>query len=313
MIIIEFQGGLGNQLFQLAMGKYLEDKFHEDIYCDVTRFIHDSREYREFELNSFSFPENWHLISGNKSKRQVYGVRYYIWMLFTFIYHRTWRCFEKIGARKWYGRFYQKMINFWGIYCVQDYYEDYYEPKNTFWKKKIFLGNWLWPEMVIKQGEELQRSIKVTTKLSDSNQNFYDKIKNSNSVAVHIRRGDYVTLGLVVCSIKYYEYCIEKMAQLVDNPTFFVFSDDIEWCRSNLHSDQKIIYVDNNNTSPEDMRLMYSCNHFIMSSSTFSWWGAYLGQCPDKKIIVPLHWNHTHNKVNPLVLDSMIKIENKKY
>ena len=312
MIIVEFQGGLGNQLFQFAMCKYLQDKFSEDIYCDVTRFTHDSREYRDNELGSFAIPDNWHLIEGNISKLRIYGIRYLIWMFFTLIYHQTWRFFEKIGKRKWYGRLYQKMINLFGVYCVMDYYEDYYEPKRSFWKRKIFLGNWLWPDMVEKQGIDLCNLMQVKTMLSKSNKLFLDQINSTNSVAVHIRRGDYVTLGLVVCSINYYKFCIEEMAKMVDNPVFFVFSDDIEWCKDNLITDYKLVFVDNNNSSPEDMRLMYSCKHFIMSSSTFSWWGAYLGAFPQKKIIVPRYWNHTHNRVNPLVRNYMISVDNKR-
>lgn len=104
-------------------------------------------------------------------------------------------------------------------------------------------------------------------------------------MGVHIRRGDYVKLGLVVCDIHYYERCMQKMMDIVKNPTFFIFSDDISWVKTNLKfKGSELIFIDNNNSSPEDMRLLYSCNHFIMSNSTFSWWGAYLGKYPNKKL-----------------------------
>lgn len=89
---------------------------------------------------------------------------------------------------------------------------------------------------------------------------------------------------------------------IVKNPTFFIFSDDISWVKTNLKfKGSELIFIDNNNSSPEDMRLLYSCNHFIMSNSTFSWWGAYLGKYPNKKVIVPEFWSIKKKKV-PLYL-----------
>lgn len=311
MIIVEFGGGLGNQLFQLAMAKYLQDRFHEDIACDVTQFTHDSREYRDFELNSFPLPSDWNLIKGDKSKAEVYGFRYYIWMGVTLLYQKTYKLFERFNMRKWYGKVYQKVINLFGVYCAMNYYEDYYTPKKSIWKKKIVLGNWLWPDMVESQETWLKENIFVTTELNKENRDVLAKIQSTNSVAVHIRRGDFVTLGLVVCSINYYAMCIEKMKGLVSNPVFFVFSDDIKWCKENLKADAEIIFVDNANTTTDDFRLMYSCKHFIMSSSTFSWWAAFLGKDPEKKIVTPLHWNVHHDAINPLIRPSMITVENR--
>lgn len=311
MIILEIEGGYGNQLFQLSMGMYLQKLWQEDVAIDITRFTHDEREIRDFELDAVSIPANWHRISGNLSKREVYGWRYYIWMFFTVVYQKTYRFFEKIGIRKWYGRLYQKFINAFGIYCVMDYYEDYYVPKKSLWKTKIVLGNWLWPWNVEHQGEKLKKLLQVQYPLSESNETYLAMILKTNSVAVHIRRGDYVTLGLVVCSIKYYEQCMDKISEIVEDPTFFIFSDGIEWCKRNLSDKHKLVFVENNNSAPEDMRLMYNCKHIIMSSSTFSWWGAYLNPNPNKKIIVPKHWNAKHDRVTPLVRDYMIIMENK--
>ena len=311
MIILEIEGGFGNQLFQLAMGVYLQRIWDEDVVLDLTRFKYDKREIRDFNLDTVSIPKEWKRIDCNKSKREIYGWRYNVWMLFTVVYQKTYGLFEKIGLRRWYGRFYQQCINAFGIYCVMDYYEDYYKPKNSLWKKKIVLGNWLWPWLIEHQGDGLKHMLKIKTPISKTNADYLSQIENCNSVAVHIRRGDYVTLGLVVCSIKYYEKCMDMMSELVDNPTFFIFSDGIDWCKENLSKKYKLVFVENNNSAPEDMRLIYSCKHIIMSSSTFSWWGAYLNSNPNKIIIAPKHRNVNHNRVTPLVRDYMIVVENK--
>jgi hypothetical protein len=92
--------------------------------------------------------------------------------------------------------------------------------------------------------------------------------------------------------MEYYEKAISYFGDLNENPTFYVFSDDIEWARLNLNIPYNAVFVDINddNSDYEDLRLMTLCKHNILANSTFSWWGAYLNKNPNKSVIAPKMW-----------------------
>ena len=116
-----------------------------------------------------------------------------------------------------------------------------------------------------------------------------EKIKNCNSVALHVRRGDKAYLDWSLPSDeRYIRLAIEKILSLTENPSFFVFSDDTEWCRKNLPliHDSEYTFVEGQ-TPPQDMAAMSLCRHVIMGPSTFSWWGAWLNEYPGKIVIAP--------------------------
>jgi hypothetical protein len=110
--------------------------------------------------------------------------------------------------------------------------------------------------------------------------------KYKNPVAVHIRRGDYVNHpGYWVVTP---EYISEALQHFTDKEyTFLIFSDDIEWCKQVFP--EEVIFMEGN-TAFEDLCLMSLCGHNIICNSTFSWWGAYLNQNPQKKVIAPSEW-----------------------
>ena len=146
---------------------------------------------------------------------------------------------------------------------------------------------------------------------SDDKKNLEIKkmIEDSNSVAVHIRRGDYVgdpVLGDLV-PIEYYERAVNIIKEKVSNPKFYVFSDDSEWSKANLCLDN-CVYVDWNKglDSYKDMYLMALCKHNIIPNSSFSWWGALLNKNPNKIVINPKVWS----KQKGLLLDMPIQDEN---
>lgn len=99
---------------------------------------------------------------------------------------------------------------------------------------------------------------------------------------------------------------------------FFVFSNtrkDLEWIKENYHFYDKsgnrplrMVYVDLNNPDYEELRLMYSCKHFIISNSTFSWWGAYLGSYDGKIVLAPYRWNLSDENDEAIYLKEWIKI-----
>jgi hypothetical protein len=104
-------------------------------------------------------------------------------------------------------------------------------------------------------------------------------------VAIHVRRGDYVNQPNFhpVCSKEYY---LEALKLIPKKIPLVVFSDDIEWCKENIDAD---LYMENT-TNVQDLYLMTKATHNIIANSSFSWWGAWLNQNPDKIVVSPKVW-----------------------
>jgi hypothetical protein len=116
--------------------------------------------------------------------------------------------------------------------------------------------------------------------------------KSANPVSLHLRRGDYLfPENNFALSLSYYKAAIQKVREAIADPTFFVFSDDINFARKNL-ADLSARFVDHNDewSAYEDLRLLAACRHAIIANSSFSWWGAWLNANPKKIIIAPKYW-----------------------
>lgn len=133
----------------------------------------------------------------------------------------------------------------------------------------------------------------LTNKYSDT----LNHIINTSSVSLHIRRGDYVNDKKTkafhnVCDLKYYERAVDIIKAKINNPTFFIFSDDIEWVRDNLNITSPVFWVSSlKGEDYEELTLMSLCKHNIIANSTFSWWGAWLNKNPTKIVIAPKQWS----------------------
>ena len=142
---------------------------------------------------------------------------------------------------------------------------------------------------------------------STANAEMAEQIAATTSVSLHVRRGDYVTLGAhALCGQPYYDAALQKVCEGLDDPTVFVFSDDPGWARDNLSLDQRKVVVDLNgaDTDFEDMRLMSLCQHNVIANSSFSWWAAWLNANPDKRVAGPAQWFGDPKLRNPDILPS---------
>lgn len=122
-----------------------------------------------------------------------------------------------------------------------------------------------------------------------------------NSVAVHVRRGDYVTNKLArdtlgVLPISYYKKSMILLARKINNPIFYIFSDDIEWVKKNFDFESFNIKFIENSKAYEDLQCMSLCAHNIVANSSFSWWGAWLNNNPEKIVIAPQRWYESEQK-----------------
>ena len=154
-------------------------------------------------------------------------------------------------------------------------------------------GTWICEDYFKDIREVLIKDFTLKKGLDERNKKMLKLIKDTNSVAIHARRTDYVNNPSTKnfhgnCSLDYYYDAIFKMEELVEDPTFFIFSDDIEWCKKKLRSSYSIFIE--GNPPHIDLELMKNCKNFIIANSSFSWWGAWLSENPDKIIIAPDKW-----------------------
>lgn len=156
----------------------------------------------------------------------------------------------------------------------------------------------------------------VITGQDEWSRHLAEEIKATESVSIHVRRGDYInniktSQILSSCSLDYYKTSSGLIATSVSNPTFFIFSDDMEWVKKNFTINFRHFYVEHNGdeSSYMDMYLMSLCKHNIIANSSFSWWGAWLNRNPNKQVIAPARWFQSRKyDVKDLLPASWVKV-----
>lgn len=159
-------------------------------------------------------------------------------------------------------------------------------------------GYWQSEKYFANVSEIIRNDFNFVCSLSAINSSFVEKIvSEGTAVSIHVRRGDYVfnlranaMHGL--CPLSYYQSAVRYIAERVDEPIFYIFSDDINWARANLQIQYPCHYIDHNHgaESYNDMRLMSLCSHHIIANSSFSWWGAWLNPFHEKIVVAPARW-----------------------
>jgi hypothetical protein len=157
-------------------------------------------------------------------------------------------------------------------------------------------GYWQSWEMVAGVAEELRVDLAFRSPAEGRNAEVLRQIQaTAEPVSLHIRRGDYTLAaeGNIALQLGYYLGGIDYFRARLQDPTFFVFSDDIAWATANLPAGISTVFVDHNDavTSHEDLRLMSACRHHIIANSTFSWWGAWMNPREDKMVYAPKYWH----------------------
>ncbi len=162
----------------------------------------------------------------------------------------------------------------------------------------VYLDGYWQSEKYFRDIEDvIRKEFTVRYPLAGKNLEICSMIRSSNSIFLHVRRGDYVSSRRTneyhgVCGMGYYNTAVEAISKRIHNPHFFIFSDEPDWAEKNLTIPFKTTYVSHNGVSGghEDMRLMTMCRHGIIANSSFSWWGAWLSSTPEKIIIAPGRW-----------------------
>lgn len=161
--------------------------------------------------------------------------------------------------------------------------------------------------------KELLEDFTLKTPLNEENVKMLTKIKSTNSVSIHVRRTDYLLqhkkIAYDLSDSDYFPKAIAYIGERVKNPHFFIFSDDIAWCKKNLNIKYEHTFVELNDESNGvfDLELMKNCKHNIIANSTFSWWGGWLNENPDKIVVAPALWFRKGD--NQTVPDDWVRIK----
>lgn len=321
MIYVKLGGRAGNQLFNYAFARKLQLSYpNEELTFDLS-FIDDknrdpSSESRWEDSLALFNTIPYHTITDEKNLVFKYGslaqkAVYCFWRL---VQHRikNKKMSRRIAVRKKLFPFTAKF----GIYYLYSTFSVYVPYKISKAKNKFIFGGFeerIWFDDI---RETLLQELTPKKPLKESNRALLDVINNSNSVCISIRKWSNNVMTRQICGPKYFETAIKKIAELVDHPTFIVFSDNVEWGKQlvkDILGDVPIFSETGKDDVAEKLALMSGCKHFILSNSTFSWWAQYLSINKQKIVISPDHWFSNYDQKLPLIEDSWILVECKEW
>lgn len=277
MKIVKFLGGLGNQMFQYALYKALE-KRNKVVKADVTEFstytTHDYEIEEVFDIK---------LNKASRSEAKLY----------------------QPFVRDWFTRKLRKFKGLKNAYTEETTPFCFDEDVLTARGPKFYWGYWQNQDYFIDIETQIRQDFQFSKTLDPVNKDLLTQMVNSNSISIHVRRGNYLDHELLggICDLEYYKKAIDFITNKVDQPVFFIFSNDIDWCKKNLDINFPKTFVSGNNGPKNyiDMQLMSHCKHNIIANSSFSWWGAWLNENPEKIVVSPKKWvnNNSPNSIIP--------------
>lgn len=288
-IIVRLQGGLGNQMFQYAFGRALSMRSGMELYLDTSPL--NPKKNRGYQLDAFILSVK--AADSEKVQRLItphFTIRKKLWKALkipfkyadTHILEKDFPYDKDIASRK-----------------TSAYFDGYWQTEKYFWDCKDTIRQ----DFSFRNEEALSRHAQ------------YEEVLNSNSVSIHIRRGDYVKnpkyrKRLYVCKLEYYKNAMKYLSERFENLTFYIASDDHEWVKNNFEISKHIKLIESKNAL-EDLYIMSKCKHNIISNSSFSWWAAWLNSNENKRVLAPNIWFNPYAKIDfrDVVPDSWIKIK----
>lgn len=290
MIAVRIWGGLGNQMFQYAFGYAEALRRNTPLALDISFFHknHSSRQTKR-ELELFSLPVfcrktiRPEAVSSILPVLQIPFVNFAIRKLFPYRF--------KVGRY---------------VYVKEKRLE--YLPQALGDSENVYFdGYWHSEKYFVRYRKEIIEQFVFTNARIEKVFNLLRKSSEDNLVAVHIRRGDYVSQNNPnLRDEEYYLKAMDKMKSLLICPVFCFFSDDMEWVKEKFGKFDGAVFINENKalSDIEEFQLMVKCDHFIISNSSFSWWAAWLNQNPEKNVVVPRFWRNKKD----MMLEEWIKI-----
>lgn len=299
MKIVKFKGGMGNQMFQYAFLRNLQEVCGcEDVKADFSYYdcVDDEiRIPRIRKLNAIyenTTEQELHQFFLLSHKGSPFSLKYKI----------------LIGA--------EAVMN-------QNYYFEpnrAYRPIKDLMKYIYYDGYWQSWRYLEPIKDSLRKELRPKEELSEKSRAYMEYYSSCNSVFVGVRRGDYMGSKKIIAhfgdaDMDYYKKAIAVMKERIDNPVFVFFSNDIKWVKENMNYNnlgldkEQIIFRENDDIVDdfEELYVMASCREAIITNSTFNFWGAWLMENPDKVVIAPRDWFKDGKPID-IVPDDWIKL-----
>jgi hypothetical protein len=270
VIVSRLAGGLGNQMFQYAFGRELAERHEAKLKLDLGFYSNEklNKPVRTFDLNIFNIyadiatPDEVFQLSkrtrieiADRALNRLFGVK-------------------------------SSHIREPHIHFSNAVFES---PDNVY-----LSGYWASEKYFADVTSTLRQEFTFRDPPTSNACRILDKIESTNSICVHVRRADFLTNPTSgFHGVEYFEKAEGILLERLPDRTYFVFSDDIDWCRETLVFGGRTIFVSDDfgeHKARDDFRLMSSCKHFIIPNSTFSWWAAWLSHNSDKIVVAPKRW-----------------------
>lgn len=304
MLIARITGGIGNQLFQYAFVRSLSIKLNQKFKLDLS-WYHDYHKFeksndpkaatkRDFLLNYFNIKSPvTNKVYLNLIKRLEIRSKNSIFFKFLLDGPLNNFSFEKIDH------------NNFSLEVIKE-------------SPRVYLtGYWQNNDIIEEYKKRISNDLILKHPLSANNKSYLKSINSISSVAIHFRRGDFISKPKprelhAPCSSNYYQNGIKQIQKIINNAHFFIFSDDIKWIKNNYNFSTNTTFIDNAGPDYEHLFLMSQCKHQITANSTFSWWAAWLNPNSGKIIITPKYWYNDQYLNNTLtrIPKEWIKLNN---
>jgi len=282
-------------MFQYAAGRRLAHTLGVELKLDIAAFA--NCKLRTYSLGNFNIQENF--ASSEEVAALTVGKGGFVERVLT----------RLLGRRAELAATYIKQKHF------------HFDPDILNLPDGVYLhGYWQSEKYFADIAGIIRREFTVKSPQSGRDEELAAQMASSESVSLHIRRGDYLSNPNTnrvhgVCDMDYYNHCVECLTEKVKNPHFFIFSDDPEWAHDNLKLPYASTIIDHNGVKKdwEDLRLMTQCKHHIIANSSFSWWGAWLNSRRDKIVFAPRQWfseeEQASRKMGDLLPAAWIKLQ----
>jgi hypothetical protein len=294
MVIAKLMGGLGNQMFQYAAGRALASQLNTDLMLDASFLLDRTPRpnfvYRDYDLSIFRlkvpFATDQQIapfLKQPSGRLESVTMRLKNWVS------------PHIHYKEPHFHFDEKFFKLTGNVYMEGYWQSprYFEPIEA----------------------QIRSDFQFAIPIPTETQSLMQQIQSTEAVCVNVRRTDFLTNKFHgVCDMRYYMPAIDYMIEKLNDPHFFVFSDDPAWCIENFKFPYPFTFVGHEHAGEKFssyLQLMAACSHFIIPNSSFAWWAVWFRKSIEKIVIAPKIW-FTDVRWNPrdLIPAQWIRVEN---